>query len=67
MKRKPPKSDLGDRINDEMRRLQRAGAILACVVAASEAEEKIDFGDAVSVALTLVRESVQQLDGMTLA
>lgn len=58
-----PKSAL---VNAEIRRLQKVSAILTCVVVASEfADEKIDLGDAVRVALKLVRESVSNLDRLT--
>lgn len=67
MKRKPTKADIDERINDEMRQLQKVDAILTCVVVASEfADEKIDLGDAVRVALKMVRKSLKKLDGMTL-
>lgn len=53
-------------LNAEVRRLQKVSAILTCVDVASEfAEEKIDLGDAVRVALKLVRESVSGLDQLT--
>lgn len=67
MKRKPTKAGIDERINDEMRQLQKVDAILTCVVVASEfADEKIDLGDAVRVALKLVRESLEKLDQLTL-
>lgn len=50
-------------VNVELRRLQKVSAILTCVVVASEfADEKIDLGDAVRVALKMVREAVSSLD-----
>ncbi len=53
-------------LNAELRRLQKVNAILTCVVVAAEfADEKIDLGDAVRVALKLVRESVSGLDQLT--
>ena len=62
-RKRVPKSAL---VNAEIRRLQKASAILTCVVVASEfADEKIDLGDAVRVALKLVRESVSGLDRLT--
>lgn len=67
MNSKPPKVAIDDRINDELRRLQKVVAILACVTVAAEySEERIDLGDAVGVALKLVRESLKKLDQITM-
>ena len=55
-------------INGEMRRLQKAAALLSCVhnTALYDNEPEADLADCMLVVLELIRESIEQLDKLEL-
>jgi hypothetical protein len=53
-------------INDEMRRLQKARAVLSAIQAAAEDGAEFDVGDALAVVVALIDGSLAGLDRLQL-
>ena len=49
-------------LNDEIRRLQKTQALLICIQYAANDEVEFDVADALAVIVTLVDESIVNLD-----